>query len=75
MLDLLVTNASLFDGCIYMSVAVQAGKIVEVKEGLTAPAHETLDAGGMLLSPPFIDAHFHSKIPFGRQNHGYASTN
>ncbi|MDO8375252.1 MAG: amidohydrolase family protein, partial [Polaromonas sp.] len=24
-----------------------------------APAHETLDAGGYLLSPPFVDPHFH----------------
>ncbi len=59
MLDLLVTNANLPDGRINMSVAVQAGKITEVTMGLTAPAHQTLDAGGMLLAPPFIDAHFH----------------
>jgi cytosine deaminase len=30
-----------------------------VSPGLQAPAHETLDAQGQLLSPPFIDAHFH----------------
>jgi cytosine deaminase len=42
-----------------MSVAVRAGRIVEVTAGLMAPAHETLDAQGQLLSPPFIDAHFH----------------
>ena len=59
MLDLLITNAHLPDGRTNMAVAVQNGKIVEVKEGLAAPAHETLDAGGMLLSPPFVDAHFH----------------
>ena len=59
MLDLLITNAHLPDGRVNMSVAVQAGKIADVKEGLTAPAHQTLDAGGMLLSTPFIDAHFH----------------
>ena len=59
MLDLLVTNANLPDGRLGMSIAVQNGKIVEVKEVLTAPSHETLDAGGMLLAPPFVDAHFH----------------
>ena len=53
MLDLLITNAHLPDGRTNMSVAVQGGKITEVKEGLAAPAHETLDAGGMLLAPPF----------------------
>ena len=59
MLDLLITNAHLPDGRTNISVAVQGGKIVDVKEGLAAPSHETLDAGGMLLAPPFVDAHFH----------------
>ena len=59
MLDLLITNAHLPDGRTNMSVAVQGGKITELKKGLAAPAHETLDAGGMLLAPPFVDAHFH----------------
>ena len=59
MLDLLVRNASLPDGRVGMSIAVQDGRIVEVTEGLQAPAHETLDAQGLLVSPPFVDAHFH----------------
>ena len=59
MLDLLVSNATLPDGRCGMSVAVQGGRIVEVTPGLDAPAHERLDALGMLLSPPFVDAHFH----------------
>src|SRR5512140_623836 len=59
MLDLLITNASLPDGRTGMSVAVQAGRIVEVTPGLCAPAHETVDAGGYLLAPPFCDPHFH----------------
>ena len=59
MLDLLITNAHLPDGRTNMSVAVEGGKIVEVKQGLSACAHKTLDAGGMLLAPPFVDAHFH----------------
>ena len=59
MLDLLVTHATLADGRTDVSVAVQGGRIVEVTPGLQAPAHETMDAGGMLLSPPFCDPHFH----------------
>jgi cytosine deaminase len=62
MLDLLIHNATLPDGRINMSVAVQDGRIVEVTQGLSpaaAPAAETLDAGGLLLSPPFVDVHFH----------------
>lgn len=59
MLDLLITHATLPDGRTGMSVAVQDGRIVEVAEGLQAPAHETVDAAGLLLSPPFCDPHFH----------------
>ena len=68
MLDLLVRNATLPDGRTRMSIAVQDGRITEVTEGLTAPAHETLDAQGLLLSPPFVDAHFHldSALTYGQ---------
>ena len=59
MLDLLIKNATLPDGRQNMSVAVIGGKITEVTEGLQAPAHETVDAQGLLLSPPFVDPHFH----------------
>lgn len=68
MLDLLVVNATLPDGRAKMSVAVQAGRITEVAPGLLAPARETLDARGLLLSPPFVDAHFHmdSTLSYGQ---------
>ena len=59
MLDLLITHATLPDGRSNMSVAVQAGKITEVTQGLHAPARETVDAQGLLLSSPFVDPHFH----------------
>lgn len=61
MLDLLITNATLPDGRAGMSIAVQNGKITEVVEGPIAGAQatETVDAGGYLLSPHFVDAHFH----------------
>jgi len=62
MLDLLVHNATLPDGRQGMGLGITAGKIVAVDAGLTpatAPARETLDAGGLLVSPPFVDAHFH----------------
>ncbi|KAF1021543.1 MAG: Cytosine deaminase [Paracidovorax wautersii] len=59
MLDLLITHASLPDGRTDMSVAVQNGRIVDVAAGLAAPATQTVDAQGQLLSPPFVDAHFH----------------
>jgi cytosine deaminase len=59
MLDLLIINATLPDGRTGMSVAVQDGRIAEVTPGLVAPAGETVDAAGHLLSPPFCDPHFH----------------
>ena len=46
MLDLLVKNASLPDGRTDMSVAVQDGRITEVRAGLRAPAREAVDAQG-----------------------------
>jgi cytosine deaminase len=59
MLDLLIHNAPLPEGRTHMSVAVQNDRIVEVTPSLQAPAAETLDAQCLLLSPPFVDAHFH----------------
>jgi len=61
MLDLLITNAALPDGRTGMSIAVLNGKITEVTAGPIAGAQaaETVDAGGYLLSPHFVDPHFH----------------
>jgi cytosine/creatinine deaminase len=59
MLDLLIKNATLPDGRTDMSLAVRDGRFVEIAPGLSAAAHQTLDAGGLLVSPPFVDAHFH----------------
>ena len=60
MLDLLVTHATLPDGRTDMSLAVRDGRFVDVVAGpLQAPARQTLDAQGLLVSPPFVDAHFH----------------
>ncbi|MDP1953737.1 MAG: amidohydrolase family protein [Polaromonas sp.] len=61
MIDLLITNATLPDGRTGMSIAVKNGKITEVTEGAIAGAQaaETVDAGSYLLSPHFVDPHFH----------------
>jgi cytosine/creatinine deaminase len=68
MLDLLITNATLPDGRTGMSVAVEGGSIRDVAPGLVAPARETVDAAGHLLSPAFCDPHFHmdSVLTYGR---------
>jgi len=59
MLQLLVRNASLPDGRTGMSIAVRDGLIVEVAAALDAPALRTLDAAGQLVTPHFVDPHFH----------------
>ncbi len=59
MLDLLLHNATLPDGRRPMAIAVQDGRIVEVAPLIDAPARATIDAQGLLVSPPFVDAHFH----------------
>ena len=35
------------------------GRIAEVAPHIAGEARETLDAAGQLVSPPFVDAHFH----------------
>jgi cytosine deaminase len=59
MLDLLIRNANLPDGRTGVDIAVRDGRIVEVASGIAGAAAETLDAAGQLVSPPFVDAHFH----------------
>ncbi len=59
MLDLLITDATLPDGRRDVSVGVADGRIAEVAVGGRWPARQSVDAAGLLLSPPFVDAHFH----------------
>ncbi len=59
-MDLLVRNAALPDGRRRIDLLVQAGRIAAVGPALAAPEGvPQLDAQGFLLSPPFVDAHFH----------------
>jgi cytosine/creatinine deaminase len=68
MADLLVRNATLPDGRVGCDVLVADGRIVEVAPQISAGATPVLDADGHLLSPPFVDAHFHmdSTLSYGR---------
>jgi cytosine deaminase len=59
MLDILITNATLPDGRTGQSIAIADGKILEVGPNVTGAAGRTIDAGGCLVTPPFIDPHFH----------------
>jgi len=57
--DLLVRNATLPDGRSGVDVLVAGGRIVNVSPRINATAAQTVDAQGYLLTPPFVDAHFH----------------
>jgi len=59
MFDLIVQNATLPDGRTGIDIACAQGKIAAVEANITAEAQEVIDAQGYLLSPPFVDPHFH----------------
>lgn len=55
-----VRDATLPDGRSGQDLLVERGRIVAAGPGLAAPADTPqLDAGGWLLAPHFVDAHFH----------------
>jgi len=57
---MLIRNICLPDGRVGQDLLVQAGRIAAIGPQLPAPEGvELLDGGGWLLSPPFVDAHFH----------------
>ena len=59
MLDLVVRGANLPDGRNGYDIGVIGGKIVEIAPQLAAPAAREIDARGRLVTPPFVDSHFH----------------
>jgi cytosine deaminase len=57
---LLLRNATLPDGRCGIDLLAEGGRITALAPALSAPAGaEVVDAQGWLLSPPFVDAHFH----------------
>ena len=65
--ELLIRNATLPDGRTGLDILCADGRIVEVGPRLSATAATTLDARGLLVTPPFVDAHFHmdSTLTYG----------
>ena len=58
--DLLIRNATLPDGRSGVDLLALGGQITALGPALAAPAGvPSVDAQGWLLSPPFVDAHFH----------------
>jgi cytosine deaminase len=68
MLDLIIRNANLPDGRTGVDIAVQNGLISDVAPALAARAEREIDAARRLVTPPFVDSHFHldSTLTYGR---------
>jgi cytosine deaminase len=68
MFDLIIRNANLPDGRTGIDIAIAKGLIAEVAVNLDATARREIDATGRLVSPPFVDSHFHldSTLTYGR---------
>jgi cytosine deaminase len=58
-MDLVIRHANLPDGRRDIDIAIDRGRIVEVAPALQAKGAREIDAAGGLLTPPFVDAHFH----------------
>jgi cytosine/creatinine deaminase len=59
MLDLIIKNANLPDGRTGVDIGIAQGRIAAVEAGIAADGAEVIDATGRLVSPPFVDPHFH----------------
>ncbi|MGO4813881.1 amidohydrolase family protein [Cupriavidus sp. 2MCAB6] len=67
MLDLILRNCTLPDGRTGIDIGIAGDRIKAVEPALKAPAAAEVDAAGQLVTPPFVDAHFHmdSTLSYG----------
>jgi len=69
MLDLLIKNARLVGGdTTTKDIAIKDGKIADIAPNIEGDAARVLDAGGYLVTAPFVDSHFHmdATLTYGR---------
>ena len=57
--DHLIQNINLPDGTEGVDVGIREDKIIAVEKNLDAEASVTTDGSNCMLSPPFVDSHFH----------------
>jgi cytosine deaminase len=57
--DLLMRNATLPNGRAGQDIAISNGRIAAVGPAIEGEAARVIDASGHLVTPPFVDAHFH----------------
>ena len=65
--SLLIRDATLPDGRTGIDILCADGRIANLAPRISASAERTIDAAGMLVAPPFVDAHFHmdSTLTYG----------
>ena len=59
MFDLVVRHANLPDGRVDVDIAVRDGRIAAVEANIAGTGQTEIDATGRLVTPPFVDPHFH----------------
>ncbi|HZC36187.1 MAG TPA: amidohydrolase family protein, partial [Chthoniobacterales bacterium] len=58
-MDFVLRHANLPDGRSNIDIGIVGDRITAVEPGLAANGTSEIDARGHLISPPFVDAHFH----------------
>ncbi|MDP6474196.1 MAG: amidohydrolase family protein [Alphaproteobacteria bacterium] len=71
-MDLILRGATLADGRSGIDIAVKDGKIAALEAGIGAAAGREIDVTGRLVTPPFVDPHFHMD---GTLTYGYPRYN
>ena len=58
-MDLIIRHATLPDGRRDIDIGIRDGRFAAIGPALEANGVEEIDAKGRLVTPPFVDAHFH----------------
>jgi cytosine/creatinine deaminase len=58
-MDLILRAANLPDGRTGIDIGIAGERIVELRPAIGTEAVEVIDCAGCLVTPPFVDAHFH----------------
>jgi cytosine/creatinine deaminase len=76
MFDLVIRGATLPDGREGMDIAIAGERIADVGPALAGEAAQEIDAAGCLVTPPFVDAHFHmdSTLTYGQPRTNQSGT-
>ena len=76
MLDLIIRNCKLAGTKKVVDIAINDGKIISTDTPVNEKSYHEIDAGSHLVTPPFVDSHFHmdSTLTFGRPRMNQSGT-